>query len=117
MGNQTIGTVRNQPFTVFNAQTANATSSIFALFSKPIEPHYIKVTPLFLGTDTGQIDVYLGFLDNTNAIQWGVSEGHSATSGVPVVVSGKPAQFVKVVLSSYAAGGSPAGISVIGLAS
>jgi hypothetical protein len=120
MGTQTVGTQRNMTFTVFNNAQANGDSSVFALFSKPIEPHYITFLPTFPASVTAaRVDVYLGTLgpapnplstatDSTKlapSINWGASEGHTAASGVPVRISGIVAQFVKFTISGYSGPG------------
>jgi hypothetical protein len=106
MSNVTIGTVRNQPITLLNAAKANGDSPIFALFSKPIEPHYITILPVFNGAATGTLTAYLGQLDPSGNIVWEPSAGTSSTSGTPIVISGKPAQFLKVTVSSFSGSGS-----------
>lgn len=106
MANQTVGTLRNQAFTVFNALKANATSSIFALFAKPIEPHYISITPVMAGAATGTITAFLGQLAADGTIVFGPSAGTSAVSGTPIVISGKPAQFLKVTITGFTGTGA-----------
>lgn len=115
MATSTVGTQRNAPFTVFNNTQDNSTSSIFALFGKPLFPHYITFLPTFPSSVTCRVDAYLGVLGpapvqsqaNTDSatmaasIVWGASAGNTSTSGTPITIKEETAQFVKFVISSY----------------
>lgn len=115
-----IALIRNKPENAFTSAVANGDSPFFALFSKPIEPLYITFTPTFSASFGCTVTAFIGVLgplpiqpqSATNSktlapvIIWQPSAGTSAVSGTPIIISGKPGQFVKFTISSFTGPGA-----------
>ena len=114
---------RNTSFTVFNAALGDVSSQVFALFAKPIEPHWVTLLAQW-GGESGQIDVYFGVLGpapvqtlaNTNSatmaasIVWGPSAGHVTAPNVQLNLQAPAAQFVQFIVTGVS-GSPPPGVS------
>lgn len=97
MPNQTVAVVRGQSFTMFNASAASAaTSQIFALPSRPIEPPYIAIHVVYSG-GTGNVTPSLGILNPIDGtILWNSISAKKLTASGVILISGEPADFLKL---------------------